>query len=389
MQFLNYCYIVLLSLKTSLMKEFISESGSLESLEKGLHTFETDKEISSLFVLACDNNGFTPENCNKILRSVNKPVWGGIFPEIIYNHTKHNRGLIILGLKKEINISIIKNISNNDTNFEQYLNDFYDASFGMNTISVIVDGFAKRISALIEALFLVFGLEHNYIGGGAGSLSMKQKPCVFTNEGLLTDCALIVGLMLECGVGVQHGWQSIAGPFKITESENNIVKAIDFKPAFEVYKEIVDSHSGKNISDANFFDIAKAYPFGINKLGAEKVVRDPIATEYGHLICVGELPEGTFIDVLHGNKKSLIRASHDASVLSSKDIPLEDRNFDLFFDCISRVLFLEDDFENELNAVNTKNVPLLGALSIGEIANNKKDYLEFYNKTAVLASFRK
>jgi hypothetical protein len=29
-------------------------------------------------------------------------------------------------------------------------------------------------------------------------------------------------------------------------------------------------------------------------------------------------------------------------------------------------------------------VPWIGACSIGEIANNRKDYLEFYNKTSVV-----
>ena len=371
------------------MKTYISETDSLDDFKTGIKTFEQDQEISNILILSCEKNNYTPENCDDILKSINKPVWGGIFPEILYNNTKHDTGSIILGLKKKVNVSVIRNISRTETNFEDHLNNFYDASFGMSTISVIVDGFAKRISALIESLFLVFGLEHNYIGGGAGSLTMKQKPCIFTNDGLLMDCAVIVGLMLECGIGVKHGWQSVAGPFKVTESENNVVKAIDFKPAFEVYKEIVESHSGKTIAPDNFFDIAKAYPFGINKLGAEKVVRDPIATEYGHLICVGELPEGSFIDILNGDKDSLIRASHDASIRSAQEIPNKERNFDLFFDCISRVLFLEDDFDRELQSVNTEGVLLIGALSIGEIANNKKDYLEFYNKTSVLASFRK
>ena len=155
------------------------------------------------------------------------------------------------------------------------------------------------------------------------------------------------------------------------------------------YKDIIKEHSGKLITHNNFFEIAKAYPFGINKLGAEKVVRDPVATENGHLICVGELPEGSFIDILHGDNESLVNAAHEVKEDGTKDIAIQNRNFDLFFSCISRALFLEDSFKDELNAVYTPNVPLLGALSIGEIANNKKDYLEFYNKTSVLACFKK
>ena len=55
-----------------------------------------------------------------------------------------------------------------------------------------------------------------------------------------------------------------------------------------------------------------------------------------------------------------------------------------FIDCISRVLFLEGDFEQELQAVSRSGIPLIGALTLGEIANSRNDYLEFYNKTSVV-----
>jgi hypothetical protein len=57
----------------------------------------------------------------------------------------------------------------------------------------------------------------------------------------------------------------------------------------------------------------------------------------------------------------------------------------LFMDCISRVLFLEEEFHQELHAVYKEGSPLLGALTLGEIANSGREYLEFYNKTAVVA----
>jgi hypothetical protein len=49
------------------------------------------------------------------------------------------------------------------------------------------------------------------------------------------------------------------------------------------------------------------------------------------------------------------------------------------------VLFLEDKFSQEINAVWSADQPLVGACTIGEIANSGSDYLEFYNKTSVVA----
>lgn len=370
------------------MELYISHTGSLIELAEGLKHIENQTNVESILVLACDENGFTPETCDSVFRQIQKPLFGGIFPGIIHENTKLDQGTLIIGLTTRTNTHIIKNISNSDLEFEDIIEELHKDDFEFQTMAVIVDGFSKRIGALIEALFVVFGLEYNYFGGGAGSLKNRQ-PCIISNEGLLIDSALIVELKTECGVGVQHGWKSIAGPFKITSSEENIIQTIDFKPAFEVYKEIIDTHSKEKITTDNFFEIAKAYPFGINKLGAEKVVRDPLSNDGNNLICVGDVPEGAFIDVLNGNKDTLINAAKTAADISSNQLNANETEFVLFFDCISRVLFLENDFTNELKAVNTENVPLVGALSIGEIANNRKDYLEFYNKTAVVASIKK
>jgi hypothetical protein len=371
------------------MELFISHKGSTDELQEGISKIEAKSEVKSIFILACDSNNFTPGNCNLILKSVQKPLFGGVFPSVIYNNDKLDCGTIIIGLDQEASVHIIKNISHCDSNFESSIEQLNEVDFEMKTMAVFVDGFSKQIGSLIEALFIVLGLEYNFIGGGAGSLSMKQKPCIITNEGLLVDCAIIAGLKAECGIGVQHGWESISGPYKVTSSDRNVIKSIDFRPAFEVYKAIVDEHSGKQLTQNNFFDIAKAYPFGINKLGAEKVVRDPLFCENSNLICVGEVPEGSFVDVLHGNKDTLISAAKKAAESSSIGIPEKEKDFILFIDCISRVLFLENNFKDELNVVNYGEIPLVGALTIGEIANNKKDYLDFYNKTAVVASFRK
>ncbi|WP_459939537.1 hypothetical protein [Desulfonatronum parangueonense] len=50
---------------------------------------------------------------------------------------------------------------------------------------------------------------------------------------------------------------------------------------------------------------------------------------------------------------------------------------------MSRVLFLEHNFDKELAAVE-REMPLVGALTLGEIANTGDAYLEFYNKTSVV-----
>lgn len=365
----------------------IDKKGTIEGFQNIIKSTLDIKDVKSLLILSCDYNGFTPDNIDPVLRKIEVPVLGGIFPCIIDGKKILECGNIVVGISKEIEVHVIHELSDDNKDYDEILDKKIAEIGNMRTMLVFVDGFSKRISAFIESLFNILGLEINYIGGGAGSLSMEQKPCILTNEGLIIDGAVLALLNLESGVGVSHGWESISGPYKVTESDRNIVKTLDWQPAFEIYKKVVEKHSGKVFSADNFFDIAKAYPFGITKIGAERVVRDPfVVGENNSMVCVGEVPEGAFVDILNGNESSIIEAAGKALALAKTSFKVQtDQRISIFMDCISRVLFLDDKFSEELTAVHDESQPLIGACTIGEIANSGSDYLEFYNKTSVVA----
>ena len=364
----------------------VDKRGTVEEFNKAIENVLKNESVKGLLILACDNNGFTPANIDKHLKNINAPIFGGIFPQIISGNEKLERGTIVAGLSKKTDVHIVHNLSDASIEYEEMLDEQIPDTHKSKTMFVFVDGFSKRISALIDSLFNIFGLEFNYIGGGAGSLNMQQKPCLFTNNGLLMDSAVLALLDIESGIGVCHGWEEISGPYKVTESDRTEIKSLDWKPAFEVYREVVEKHSKKTISKDNFFDIAKCYPFGISRLGTEKIVRDPfVVGKDDSLICVGEVPEEAFVHILTGDTSSLVKAAGKALTLGEDAFHEKAENKTiLFMDCISRVLFLENNFKGELNAVYNEKTPLIGALTIGEIANSGKDYLEFYNKTSVV-----
>jgi hypothetical protein len=364
----------------------VDEGGTLAGFTSILQEAVSDPGIQGLLILLADGNGFTPELLNPCLESLNIPIFGGIFPGLAYNQAKLERGSIVIGLAEAPLVRVIVQMRATTESYDDLIADLFPNASDARTCFVFVDGLTPRIDAFIEGLFNIFGLEMNYLGGGAGSLRLIEQPCLVTNAGLIGDAALIAMTTHASGVGVCHGWQSIAGPFRVTESEHNVITSLDFTSAFELYRQVVEAHSGQTCSLENFFELAKGYPFGISKLGMEKIVRDPIrATADGSLICVGEIPEGAYIHILCGNPKSLIQAAGNAMQLAEASFPPGVRPDWIFFiDCISRVLFLQGDFREELNAVGRVGLPIIGVLSLGEIANNKKDYLEFYNKTTVI-----
>lgn len=365
------------------MKILLDKEGTVDSLKCSIEEICQNNNISSVLILSCDENQYTDIELNPFLKSLNVSIFGGIFPQIIYGRENLTRGNIVVGLEENISPVIIENLSDKDEQIEDEIEEKFSLNRPIDTMFVFVDGFSSTIATLINELFNYFGLEHNYIGGGAGSLSFIQKPCIYTNKGLLQDSAIIVATNLKSGIGVKHGWKKISGPFQITKSNKNIIQELDYKPAFEVYKEVIETKSNNKFNENNFFDIAKGYPFGISKIGSEKVVRDPISTQNNSLICVGEVREGDYVDILMGEKNSLINAAKDAYTIAKDNYRGENMQITFFIDCISRVLFLGEDFKDELNIVHDEFLTI-GALTLGEIANSGQDYLEFYNKTAVV-----
>jgi hypothetical protein len=364
----------------------LDEGGTISALRRGVGQIESHPDVSGVLILACDANDYQPESLDPILKGVSPPVFGGIFPGICFNRRRLKKGTLIAGLSSPLDVQTIENLSDPKTDYDEVIDEKFPDTEATKTMFVLVDGFSQRISSLIDSLFNVFGLEFNYIGGGAGSLSMRQKPCLFTNSGLKHDCAVLAASGVQSGVGVRHGWKKLSGPYRVTESDRNIIKTLDWKPAFSMYKEVVQDQTHQALTRDNFFDISKGFPFGISKLEDEHIVRDPIMVgKKGSLVCVGEVPQEAFVSILCGDVDSLVGAAGTALELAKANYrSCSPYRTTLFIDCVSRVLFLGDGFEKELNAVYEEDVGLIGALTIGEVANSKKQFLEYYNKTSVV-----
>ncbi len=364
----------------------IDQTGTLAGLE-GIIQKLLESKPKSIVLLSCDRNDFLPSGIDEIMQRIPLPVIGGIFPAIIANSGKMEKGTIAIGCTKKIKPVILRDPGDGSLNIESLLKSEFPENEPIVTAFVFVDAFLSNISRYLDGIFNTFGLETSYIGGGAGSLDMVQKPCLFTNEGLIKNAVVIATTSSISGIGVTHGWQSVAGPYRVTTAQGNMIQTLDWQPAFEVYREAVEKISNNRFRHRNFYDISRSFPFGITKLGAERIVRDTVRVgENNTLICIGEVTPGDFVDILTGDENTLLNAVEQACIESEKQFKQRSQDrFTLFIDCISRVLFLGDRFKDEITKVYRADVPLIGACTIGEIANTGNQYLEFYNKTSVVA----
>lgn len=315
---------------------------------------------------------------------------GGVFPGVIHGSRHHAEGAVLARLPAVGPPLVIQGLDRESITLPVFSEALTANSRSRYTAIILADGLAANIAAFLAELFGVLGNTVNYLGGGAGLSTLRQQPCVFTSAGVFQNAAVAAFIPLESALGVRHGWRRLVGPIVATKTHKNIVAELNWKRAFDVYREIVQRDSGTNLTKQNFAAVASAYPFGIVKEGTEDVVRDPIAVnDAGDLVCVGEVPENTVLNILKGKSEWLIAAAGQAA---SDCLAVQGRAVrqSLIVDCVSRSLFLQKGFDKELETV-TGMIRSLGAgltaegvLSIGEISSSGQGFLEFFNKTIVV-----
>ncbi len=104
----------------------------------------------------------------------------------------------------------------------------------------------------------------------------------------------------------------------------------------------------------------------------------------------GNIPQNSIINILKGEVNSLIKSSGVAVKELIEELETKQNQDVILFNCITRCLFLKDDFIKELDEMKNhmkKDSILFGALTLGEISNNTNDYISFYNKSCIVGVF--
>ncbi|MBC7339498.1 MAG: FIST C-terminal domain-containing protein [Firmicutes bacterium] len=315
-----------------------------------------------------------------LLRELDAEVFGGIFPGVIFGDRWYRSGAVACAFTHPVRLLRLSSLG--EPQLEQ----------GQNaTLLVLLDGMAAGISDFLHGLFASCGPGTTFLGGGAGRLTLRREPCLFTRNGIFAGGAILAATDQTVAVGVEHGWQAFQGPYVATRAEGTRLKELNWRPAFDVYRQAVERYSGETLHEGNFFDIAKRFPLGMARLDGSVVVRDPIRTEPdGSLVLVGEVPQNSVLMLMRGDPDHLVRAAGEAArqaALAHARHAAAPPRAALVVDCISRVLYLEEAMERELRAIRDAlppGTPIFGFLSLGEVASRGDRYVEFYNKTTVV-----
>lgn len=296
---------------------------------------------------------------------------GGLFPQIIFDNKLYTTGLISIEITSDLELKFIDNIQD----------PLENEPLKCNSVIGIFNGFSKYNETFLSDLFEKLPLDCNIIGAGAGILENSEKKCLFNNTNFYNDSAILILVNSTISIGVNHGFKHLDGPFLVTESEGSVLKGLDYQNAFDIYAKCIYDDCGVELTKDNFYEISQAYALGIVKYKNEVVVRDPIDVKNGQLVLVGEINKNSVINVLKGDKDSLIQAAHDVA----NEIITSESHTVMMFDCISRLNYLDSRFEEEMSILD-KNKKVFGAITCGEIANSGNKYINFLNKTCVVGS---
>lgn len=250
----------------------------------------------------------------------------------------------------------------------------------------IFDALVPNIATHLDAWYLRLADRVRYFGVNAGNERFMPAPCLFDGERCLGDGLLVQLLPEHPGACLEHGYGVPETMITATSAEGNRIVQIDWRPALDVYRELMQRQYGVAIDRDNFYSHAVHFPFGVMRADGEILVRIPVALDAdGGIVCVGEIPANAVLTLLDARSGSALAPAHLAEQLRAAGLGAAPAELLVFY-CAGRRLHMGSAVAGELAEImrQTGARRLLGALSLGEIGGARAGgYPLFHNATLV------
>ncbi len=362
-----------------------TDSPSLSELNKAINS-AIEEGAKTVLLLTCIDNNYNQEKSKEVLHQYTVSLCGAVFPKVIYKNKSYSQGAIVLGLMVHCKVVNYSMLADSDADLKSYIQIKSQKIENYQNFIIISDAFCNQCENFTDHFYDYMGSGISAIGGGAGSLDLLSHPVIFTNQGLISNATQVIALPCPIKNSIGHGWEILDGPYLVTSSEGHYVHSLNYRPTFELYKEIIQNKIKSPLPTDFFAEFSKHYPLGIMSLDGDILVRDPLQTNGAYLECVGNVPVNSMVYLLHSNRNKMIIASDK----TAQDVAQQSTSKTLLlFDCVTRDLLFGEDIGDELEAIQSPfpNTCLVGAMALGEIANTGNGSIRLLNKSTVLGSF--
>ncbi|HZX30376.1 MAG TPA: FIST C-terminal domain-containing protein [Rhodocyclaceae bacterium] len=318
------------------------------------------------------------------------PLAGAIFPALIAGEVFRTNGVWLQRLDQMPFTALYEGLPDDATVVERIaqdvrgqLDDIPDV-----TLFMLFDALVPNIGTILDELYLHLANRVRYLGVNAGSETFQPMPCLFDNQRVVGNGVLVMLLQPHKGGILEHGYLAPENMIYATSTEGNRIVHIDWRPAFEVYQELMQKQYGVEITRENFYNYAVHFPFGIVRANHSVLVRIPVALgDDGSLFCVGEVPPNSLLTLLEA---PAVDSIHTLEALNKGLVELngaiEGRELLLFY-CAGRNMHLGNEASHrELEELKrlTGVGSIAGAKSLGEIGpSTVGGYPLFHNATLV------
>lgn len=322
------------------------------------------------------------------------PLVGGIFPALVKDARFVTEGVWLLAFEQMTYYALYENIPQDGTEAEAVAEKIAaDVRAQIDhtpdlTLFMLFDAMVPNISSMLDLLYLQLANRVHYAGANAGSETFQPMPCLFDDRRVVSNGLLLMLLTNHKGAILEHGYHAPQNMVYATSTEGNRISQIDWRPAFEVYQELVRTQYGVEITQQNFYEHAVHFPFGIVRANHHVVVRIPVMLhEDGSLFCVGEVPPNAVLTLLERpevDSNETLRVLVDGlTALNGSSCGTEL----LLFYCAGRRMHLGIESATAEMAEFLKHTQarqVAGALSLGEIGGSTlHGYPLFQNATLV------
>lgn len=333
-----------------------------------------------------------------VCASLHIPLVGSIFPALIVDTGFAVHGVWLLGLPSMPYHLLVDQLPTERAATEQAVARMTQALHAQLddtpevTLFMVFDAMVPNISSMLDEFYLQLANRVHYVGCNAGSETFQPMPCLFDSERIVHNGVLLMLLKSHQGAVLEHGYHAPGKTVYATSTHGNCITQIDWRPAFEVYQELVQQHYQVQITRDNFYQHAVHFPFGIVRANHHVLVRIPVALgDDDALFCVGEVPANALLTLLEAptvdSDETLQVVTDGLTLLNGNPADTEL----LLFYCAGRRMHLGvDAATNELDrfAQLTNARQTAGALSLGEIGGSTRSgYPLFHNATLVAASW--
>ncbi|MBE9029628.1 FIST C-terminal domain-containing protein [filamentous cyanobacterium LEGE 11480] len=350
---------------------------------------------SGLWLFVAEKNQAQLPTLLQALKQANIPCFGGTFMRLIVGHKTVEQGCAVARLDLWRSPFVVHDLHRTDFSLEHLPRR--EELPENHTLVVLADADALYLADFFTQLYHRFGNRVQYLGGGAGILgaeTAQQRQCVFTSEkGMIANAAVLALVAQPCVVGAHHGWERLHGPLLATRSEGKILHELNWQPAFEVYRQVVEAQINQPLHPKDLGSrLSHGFPLGMLQQGAEDIVRLPsTVTEDGGMVCIGGIQANSVVHILHGQPQSVVQAA-DKTLASCKSQISSPPNCHIVVNCVTRYWFLEDLGAEELATIHrgltsVESAPMIGALFKGEIASDGRSSLAMLNKSLAIGSF--